>query len=373
MARRLIGLPLAAVGLTCAGYAQVPDLLNALDAGGRAMGAGGSFYVTGADTLSTFYNPAGIGFLNTPQFGAAYRNLPQSQTRISGNTADPVYDSIGRRGSSQVSHLGYTMPLRGGRNGVLGFSYTIGGYLNDSLSGSTTSGSITTNRTLSREAKAEYYTLAFGKAKSDSSFSFGFGLQFIQQHISYNLNQNDSNGGTDIRNDESTGTGVALIVGLQSTPKGHPNTSFGISYRSEANLSGNSRTANLYDKVPARLMAGLAFRQDGLRGGRDFLVYGLQLQHFFSANEGSDFDRGNQTVANLGVEYNFSYGSGRVPLRLGYAVVPAGGNGFGSRNTFTFGLGYRPGDSRYAFDLNFAQPQHGGYDVAIGLNYKFSK
>lgn len=373
IARRLIGLPLAAVALTCTAAAQVPDLLNALDAGGRAMGAGGSFYSTGSDTLSTYYNPAGLAFLTQPQIGATYRNLPKSTTGISGDTADPVFSSRGTRGNSQITHFGYVMPLHEGKNGVIGLSYTLGGFIDDVLSGTTSAGSINTTRNLSRMAKAEYYTLAFGKARADQSFSFGLGVQIVQQHIDYNLNQTDTGGGSITRNDSSTGTGAALIAGLQFTPKSNPNTSIGISYRSSVNLSGNSTTADLYDKIPARLMAGIAFRHDGVRGGKDFIVYGLQVQHFFSADNSSDFDRGNQTTAGFGIEYNYQMGGARVPIRLGYNVVPSGGFGYGSRNVFTFGIGYRPNDSRYSFDVNFGQPQHGGYDVGIALNYKLGK
>ncbi|MGE0001848.1 MAG: hypothetical protein AB7T05_07245, partial [Fimbriimonadaceae bacterium] len=46
-------------------YAQIPDLLNALDAGGRSMGAGGATGVTDANTLSTYHNPAGLAFVQS--------------------------------------------------------------------------------------------------------------------------------------------------------------------------------------------------------------------------------------------------------------------------------------------------------------------
>jgi hypothetical protein len=373
-ARKLVWLSLGAATLTCTATAQVPDLLNALDAGGRAMGTGGSLYSTGADTLSTFYNPAGIAFLTQPQVGAAYRNLPKSKTTMSGDTSDPVFDSSGSRGGSTLTHFGYVSPIRNGKAGVFGLSYTVGGYINDSLQGSTTSGSLTTTKQLSRMARADYYTAAYGKANSDQTFSWGVGVQVLEQQLDYHLNQTDTNGGSIIRNDSNTGTGVGVIAGIQVTPKNHPNTSFGLSYRSEINLTGNSSTSDLYDKVPARLLGGVAFRQDGFRGGKDFVIYGAQVMHFFSADNGPDFDRGNQTTAGFGVEYNYSLGSSaRIPLRVGYNVVPSGGDGFGNRDAFTFGIGYRPNDGRYTFDINFANPQHGGYDIGVALNYKFGK
>lgn len=338
------------------------------------MGTGGAMYATGSDTNSAFYNPAGLAFMTLPQIGLVYRNLPTSRTSISGDTNDPVYNSLGSKGSSQITHFGYAMPLREGKNGVIGFAYNIGGFLDDKMQGSTTSGSITTNKQLSRMAKADVYSLAFAKAKSDQSFSWGLGVQVVQQHLDYSLNQNDSGGGSITRSDSSTGTGVGVIAGIQYTPKSNPNVSVGASYRSEINLTGNSTTSDLYDKIPARFIGGIAFRQDGFRGGKDFVVYGAQIQHFFSASEGVDFSRKNQTTAGFGLEYNYAFGgSGRIPLRVGYNVVPSGGDSFGSRNAFTFGIGYRPNDAKYTFDLNFANPQHGGYDVSLALNYRFGK
>ncbi len=373
-ARKLLGLSTGIAVLSCTAAAQVPDLLNALDAGGRAMGTGGALYATGSDTNSAFYNPAGLAFMTLPQIGLVYRNLPTSRTSISGDTTDPVYHSLGSKGSSQITHFGYALPLHGGKNGVIGFAYNIGGFMDDRLQGSTTSGSITTNKQLSRMAKADVFSLAFAKAKSDQSFSWGLGVQVVQQHLDYTLNQNDSGGGSISRSDSSTGTGVGVIAGIQYTPKSNPNVSVGASYRSEINLTGNSTTSDLYDKIPARFIGGIAFRQDGFRGGKDFVVYGAQIQHFFSASEGVDFSRKNQTTAGFGLEYNYAFGgSGRIPLRVGYNVVPSGGDSFGSRNAFTFGIGYRPNDAKYTFDLNFANPQHGGYDVSLALNYRFGK
>jgi len=59
-----------------------------------------------------------------------------------------------------------------------------------------------------------------------------------------------------------------------------------------------------------------------------------------------------------------------VPIRLGYNFVPGGGAGYGDRNAVTFGLGYRPNKDDYTIDLNFASPQHGGFDLGLTLSYK---
>ena len=71
----LLLIPCALFSLSSAATAQVPDLLNALDAGGRAMGLGGANNATNVDTLSAFYNPAALAYLDT---GAAGSRLPQS-------------------------------------------------------------------------------------------------------------------------------------------------------------------------------------------------------------------------------------------------------------------------------------------------------
>ena len=138
-------------------------------------------------------------------------------------------------------------------------------------------------------------------------------------------------------------------------------------------MATQDETQSLYDKIPARLLAGVAYRQDGLRGGRDFIVYGFQLQHFFSGKNSQVFDREDQTTVGFGLEYSYQTQGFRIPIRLGYNIVPSGGNDFGSRNSFTFGLGYRPNDGRYGVDFNFASPEKGGYDLGISLNYRFGK
>jgi hypothetical protein len=378
MIARRLSVVIGGAALSASSLAQVPDLLTAFDAGGRALGMGGSVYATGADTLSTYYNPAGLGYLNQNQLGAAYRNLPRSSTVAAGEFDDPRLDSTGFRGSNALSHLGIAYPLRGGQNGTLGLSYTIGGVFNDHRTGNNlTSGSLSVQDYDERaEAQSDFYTLAWGKANSSQTFSFGVGLQYVQQHVSDRVTGRlvDSNNQTvsflDSSSDE-TGNGLGIIAGIQWVPRNNPNVSFGLSYRSEVNLTNNDETAGLYDKIPARLLAGAAMRQDGLRGGRDFIVWGAQIQHFFGGGSSQLFDRNPQTVAGLGMEYNYQSANYRLPVRLGYNIVPAGGDGFGNRNAFTFGIGYRPLDNRFGIDLNFASPQRGGYDMSLSVNYRF--
>ncbi len=51
--------------------------------------------------------------------------------------------------------------------------------------------------------------------------------------------------------------------------------------------------------------------------------------------------------------------------------IPAGGDGYGSRNAYTYGIGFRPTAGNYSLDLNFATPEGGGSDVALWVSYRF--
>lgn len=340
------------------------------------MGTGGALYSTGADTLSTYYNPAGLGYINQGQIGLAYRNLPESRSLASDEFGNLDFDTEGRRGDNAISHVGLAFPLNEGRRGTLGVSYTIGGFIDDTrVNSNVLVGGVPVNfYSETVQAKSDYFTVSYGKANASQNFSWGVGLQYVRQKIANDVLLVDGSNNVLIdANLDETGSGIGVVAGVQYIPRNNPNMSLGLSYRSEINLSGNEDTADLYDKIPARLLAGVAFRQDGLRGGRDFIVYGLQLQHFFAGESSQVFDREAQSTLGLGLEYNYQTTGFRIPIRLGYNVVPGGGEDFGSRNGFAFGLGYRPNDNRFGIDFNFVSPEKGGYDMGISLNYRFGK
>ena len=373
-ARKLLFV-LGGCAIACASaMAQVPDLLNALDVGGRAMGVGGALYSTSSDTLSSYYNPGGLGYVGQGQIGLAYRNLPESRTQASNEFGDLSLDSTGQRGGNAITHLGLALPLENGRRGTIGVGFTIGGFIDDNRTndGVLVGGNPVNVYSEKLKARSEYFTVAYGKADPNQSFSWGVGLQYVRQYISNNVLLVDS--GDNVLQDanlEDTGNGIGFIIGVQFSPRGNSNMSIGLSYRSEINLTGNENTDQLYDKIPARLIGGVALRQDGLRGGRDFIVYGAQLQHFFEGESSQVFDRSAQTVLGIGAEYNYHFSGYRIPVRLGYNAVPGGGDDFGRRNALTFGIGFRPLDNRFAIDFNFASPTNGGYDMGISLNYRF--
>lgn len=382
MEARTRSLTLAAlVAVAASAQAQVPDLLNSLDAGARSIGLGGGLGVSGADTFSGNSNPAGLGYLDGRRFAISYRNLPASRTTLTGDLASPRFDTRGSRGDNEIAHLGYVFPVsevRAGAPGTLSLSYTVGGFLNDSRSSTTlTSGALNaTNYRQEIEAKTTFFTLAYGRANSSGSFSYGLGLTFAQQSLDYSESYELRSGTTLVSTQStgplsSTGSGVGVIVGAQWIPAGAQNVSFGLSYRSEINLSGNASTSALLDKIPARLSVGASARRDGLRGGKDFLIYAAQLSHYFESDRSSVFDRDTQTVFGLGVEYNYALGNVTIPIRIGYASVPGAGRGFGSRNAFNYGLGYRPADKNYSVDLAWGTPENSGADFAITINYRF--
>ncbi len=366
-ARRLPFIVFGAAAMATPACAQVPDLLNALDAGGRAMGVGGSLYPTSSDTLSSYYNPAGLGYISQSTVGAAVRNLPRSNTTATGDFNNPSLVSTGTSGIRDITHFGAVFPFA---KGGLGLSYTVGGYVDDFRQGNVTIGGNPVQGYAEHlRSKTEYFSLGYGVSSRDQAFAWGIAAQFVQESLEDQLT-GTVNGSPLSGTPPATNSGVAGLVGVQITPKGS-NMSWGFSYRTETKLSNNGSTSLLVDKIPARLLGGVAIRQDGLRQGKDFLLLGLDVSHYFSANNGGqDFQRNAQTTAGAGFEYNYGFGAGRVPLRVGYAYVPGGGAGYGSRNEVTFGLGYRPNNNDYTIDLNVGSPAHGGFDFGISLSYK---
>lgn len=376
MKKRILAITLGTLGTTTAGFAQIPDLLNTIDAGSRSMGAGGAFTVTSADTHSILNNPAGIGFLSTKTFGLSMRNLPKSNTQIFGSLANPTYSSDGVAGKNQMTHFGYAMPLKKG--GTFGFSYQVGGYLDDFRSGTniTIGGFNGATYQEAIRAKTDFYTVAFGKTNSEGNKSFGWGLAIA------NLNLSDKQEGfipgnpptSLISSDNAASTwGVGLVAGFQTIPKNQPNTTFGASIRTPIKLSSNSFSSPLYDVIPGQVSFGMATRKDNMRGTEDFLVYGANVSYYFGGKGSGIFDRDNQFVYGVGAEYNVVREGATIPIRLGYMSVASGGSQFSDRNSFTFGIGYRPNSQPWSLDLNYGFPNGGGRDFAIGLNYRFEK
>ena len=376
MKKRILVVAIGVVGTAGSALAQIPDLLNTLDAGSRSMGAGGAFGVTSVDTNSILSNPAGIGFLSTRTFGVSMRNLPKSTTQIFGDLANPTLSSQGASGKNQFTSVGYAMPMKGG--GTFGFSYQVGGYIDDFRSGTGLTSGTFTNVTYQEQlrAKTDFYTFAIGKANGDGNKSFGYGLTVANLNLSDRQNGFvPGNPGTQlISSDNSASTwGVGLVAGFQTIPSNKPNTTFGGSIRTPIKLGSNSFSSPLYDVIPGQVTLGMASRQDNFRGKDDFLVTGLQGSYYFGGRGSGIFDRSSQFVIGVGAEYNMVRDDFTLPIRVGYSHIASGGSGLAERNTLTVGFGYHPTSTPWGLDVNYGFPRGGGRDFAVLLNYKFTK
>ena len=354
--------------LTAIAGAQIPDLLNTLDAGSRSFGA---FGATGADTFSILNNPAGLGYISTRSYSLAYRNMPTSFTSLGGNLNAPFTSTDGDGGKSQLSHLGYAIPIKGGR--TLGISFQVGGYINDFRGGTgLTSGSLN-NITYSEQlsVKTDFYTVSLGKAKEDGMSSIGYGLTFANVNFANRQLGFIPGGAVLIDTDnKSTAYGVGLVAGIQ---KNDGNGSYGVSLRTPIQLRGSDVVTSAYETIAGQLAVGYARRTENIRGGDNYLLQGIQVNHFFGGSGNGLLSRTSQTTFAVGLEFGVNRESYSLPIRLGYASSPGGGDAFARRDGITYGFGYRPNSQPWAVDLNYGFPKTGGKDIALTFSYRFDK
>jgi len=365
------------LGVVCFGSAeaQVPDMLSTFDAGGRAMGYGGGSYVSGSDSFSTYYNPAGLGWLEGSVFGIAIRNLPETETVLSGRRQDPNQDTEETGGAMSATHVGGAIKIKGG---AVGFSYTTGGFLRDQQTADqlTDAGTRITDFRNLNHVKTDFLSLVYGTRLGASGWSAGVGIvqarNFVRNRGTGNVLDGQGNqiGFINIDNSE-TATGIGFIVGVQYVPPSTPNTVFGVSFRSPITTNASAAIDAYYDRIPGRLSFGAANRRDGLRGGRDYMLISAQADAFFGGKGNTLISRKNHVAFGLGVEYNYLFNEYRIPIRVGFQAVPSGGDQFSARNAITFGLGFRPPNSNISVDLNFAAPTGGGKpDVGLSLTFR---
>jgi hypothetical protein len=360
-----------------AAFAQVPDLVAAFDAGGRAMGMGGVTNVTGSETLSNYYNPAGLGYVTRSTIGATFRNFPESKTSVTGDigpTGNARLDTNSTAGANGLGHAGLAIPLKGrngSTNGTIGISVTAGGRLRDERTagpGLVEGGLQAGNFSQLLRSDTSFVNVSYGRATGDGTFSWGAGLVYA---VNRQVNQRVAPSG--VTNFDAQATGLGAQIGFLLNPKENPDLSFGLSYRTPIKLRSGSDNPLIYSEVQARLAGGIALRRDGFRGQRDFMVIGLEGQFFFAGKDGRFIDRNTQTVIGLGLEYNYSVSTYRIPIRLGYSAVSAGGDSFARRSGVTFGFGFRPVNGDWSIDLNFGRPNGGANDASVGVTYKFGK
>lgn len=353
------------------GHTQVPDLMNTLDAGGRAMGMGGGTYAVDSGPLSGLHNPAGLAYVDRPTVSVALRNLPSSRTRVAGDlSSNPSLDTTARDGFRAVTHAGLAFPFQGG---ALGISYTAAGFIRDESEGF----NLTKNAVPVRSffelltAKTDLFTVSYGTGDTGNGLTYGVGLVFANQYVRNvrSIVYTDTNITPDETDFSGNATGVGVVAGMNLLMDRVGRTSLGFSVRSPIDLQGGD-ISDYFDRVPGKASLSFAGRMDALRGGNDFLLYGVQVNHFFGGQGDRIIPRSSQTVVGGGLEYNLHRWNMRIPIRLGYTYVPDGGLGFDQRSAFTFGIGYRPLDGRFALDLNFAAPEGGRYDMALSMTYK---
>ena len=349
--------------------------MTTMDAGGRAMGLGGSTYSTDASTFSASFNPAGLGYLRQPVFGVSFRTLAESINRISGDANDPTFNTEYSSGGFGLGHVGYAVPI--GR-GVIGFSYALAGFVRDDRTGDNlTDGALTRrNYTETMQSQTDLFTFSYGYGSADGTANYGFGLvvanQYIRNKLDYELFNGGVSAGTVSADNSGNGLGIGAIAGLLLTPSSSPNTSYGLSVRTPIDLTANSQTSQYYDRIPGRLSFGAASRTDGRRG--TYVLYGVQASWYFGGQGNKILARDSYVSFGAGVEYGLRRWGGRVPVRFGYVSVPSGGTGFIDRDALTFGLGYRRDDSDFSLDLSLAKPIDGSeFDMSLSITYYVGK
>lgn len=354
---------------------QVPDIANAFDAGGSALGMGSAGTVLGSDTQSIANNPAGLGFAQKKQVGFSMRNLPKTKSSSTGDllpAGSETVSSTTQSGPTALSHFGLIVPLgsQDSPSGALGVTLSTAGILRDDRyagPGLTEGGVAAPLYSQRLQAKTDLLTIAYGSSLSEGLLNWGVGVVYASSKQSFSRS---APSGT--LSSSGTGSGIGALVGLQVNPVSLPNWSLGISYRTPIQLKGGGSSFVL-DEVPGKFSAGVGYRFDGLRRGIDYLVLASQVDHY-SATGGSPYvPRSDQTVIGTGLEYGYVTDRWRLPIRIGYTSVPGAGRGFANRDAFTFGIGLRPDSGNWGIDLGFTQPRGGSSDFALSMFYRFGQ
>lgn len=351
--------------------AQVPDILSSLDAGTRAMAMGGATTATDVTPHSALLNPAGLGYISSPTLSLSFRNLPETESVLSGNLDGPSSRVDRQYGKTAFTHLGYALPV--GR-GTVGFSYSIAGYrLDDRSAGFLLVGPLAAvNYRAFVRSQTDLFTLSYGQQNGSSSWGLGviYANQYINSQESYLLSDGFNQVGSVDSEASGTARGIGVVAGFQGASGA--NGMWGISLRSPIELTGNDKVTDLYGRIPGRASFGFANRRGIRAASEDYLVYALQADYHFGGERGGSFDRTAALGFGLGLEYNLLRADSRWPIRLGYQRSPKMGDGYASRDAYTFGLGWRPNDGRLGIDINFAKDARGGpVDAAFGLTYRF--
>lgn len=382
---RLIG-PFVIVFTAALAGAQTHNLSNTLDSGTRSAGLGSALSSTDAEPLSAINNPAGLGYLSAREFSITYRNLPGS-TSTATDLAGGRANGSGFRGSTSLTSLAFSIPLisKKGPAGTLGFSYSVGGFFSDdsqatSLAYNTATHLVANAFKENRSMKTEFFTLGYGKTLESQNLSVGVGLTMAKNKLDYSQSftvvdsSTNSSVSSQATNSDGTSYGLGVIVGAQYNPPKLTNHSIGISYRTPISLNSGNGTTSYFDRIPGRLLLGDVVRFMGPKGrSSDYVVVAAQAEAYSGGSSSDLFAQNAKTVYEAGAEYGFSSDFGRLPIRLGYRSIPAGGPGLSDWSGFTYGIGFRDPDNRISLDLTLASPSGGPSDFAITATYRFNR
>ncbi|NDD64184.1 MAG: hypothetical protein EBZ36_09435 [Acidobacteria bacterium] len=134
--------------------------------------------------------PAALAYIDRRTLNVVQKNLPNGRNSVVGKYYDQTKTTTNRSGNQAVTHVGFAVPmssLRKGGIGTLAFSYTIGGYLEESSTGPTNSalelipGLGVRNFTEKKTSKSEFYTVAYGRTNGAGNFAYGLGLTVVNQ------------------------------------------------------------------------------------------------------------------------------------------------------------------------------------------------
>ncbi len=361
--------------------AQIPDLVTAMDAGGRSMGMGGALDSSSTSTQSGLNNPAGLAYISQPTLNLGLRSLRESRTVITNNFNDPDLRTRGLSGNKALSHLGYAIPA--GKHRTLAFTYTLGGFIKDTRTGTNLADGVLTVRDYveNLRSKTDYFTISLGQSNESMTRSFGYGLVMASQNIrnqqSYRIFRADNTevGSGVVVDNAGQSFGLGLVVGMQMSPGGNPDQVIGASIRTPISLQGGTETKSYLGRLPGK--ASLSFAQRTSNPGRasDFILLGLQGDLYFGGEENKVISRkATQLVLGAGIEYNYRLGnSAYLPIRFGFKSIGKGGTGYSSTSGITFGLGFLPDKGNYGFNLDFGTSSVGGGDSSLELTYRLKK
>jgi tetratricopeptide (TPR) repeat protein len=300
----LAGLLASAAGRA---YAAFEDL----GAGARAAGMGDAFVAVADDVYAIYYNPAGLGTLERPEFGAGYNKLHAGLSDGS---------NIG------TSFLGYVHPLQEGAKGTLGAAWN----------------SFSVDSTLYREDSIYMtYGREIWSPSSQNKLYGGLSLKYLRSSFGTFPESADSTNGIVVQ------TGQADPVLTGSSSKGMIDADLGLLLKMNPHYSLGMAVTHL-------LAPDAAFAD----GDSDKLPMAIKLAGNYRSHLSNLTAQVDMQKAPDGTQdKTFSMGAERWFVSRFYGTLGArGGFNFGSRDYKNLNLGFSYKTRRMRFDYGFALP-----------------